>query len=156
MNDLLAPILLLARNEHQAFWLFSHFMGHHRAKFMHDGVEMHRKLARLQRMLVAVDPLLADAFGFQHESSQLFFCYRWLLVLFKREFPYDDLYCIWDVAACAWVMCRRCSRARLPTWTSSSHSPSLSSTGTRSWRAASTAALTRCLGYAARDGCLSV
>lgn len=27
----------------------------------------------------------------------MYFCYRWILVLFKREFEFDDLLLVWDV-----------------------------------------------------------
>lgn len=27
----------------------------------------------------------------------MYFCYRWILILFKREFDFDDLLLIWDL-----------------------------------------------------------
>jgi len=38
------------------------------------------------------------------EVSALLFCFRWLLVNFKREFELGDLYPIWDV-----LLSRACS-----------------------------------------------
>ena len=33
----------------------------------------------------------------QHGAEDLFFCFRWLLVSFKREFNYEDVMRIWEV-----------------------------------------------------------
>ena len=32
------------------------------------------------------------------ESHNLYFCFRWLLVNFKREFIYEDIMTIWEVS----------------------------------------------------------
>lgn len=36
-----------------------------------------------------------------NESEHLLFCFRWLLVAFKREFHYESVLYIWEVRACA-------------------------------------------------------
>ena len=33
----------------------------------------------------------------EKDSNNLYFCFRWLLVNFKREFSYDDIMSIWEV-----------------------------------------------------------
>ena len=33
----------------------------------------------------------------EKESHNLYFCFRWLLVNFKREFTYEDIYKVWEV-----------------------------------------------------------
>lgn len=57
---------------------------------------MHRQLLTMDMMLQFMDPGL-----YKHlestESFNLFFCFRWLLVWFKREFKWDDLLSLWDV-----------------------------------------------------------
>jgi len=31
------------------------------------------------------------------EALNLFFCFRWVLIAFKREFPFDDVLRLWEV-----------------------------------------------------------
>ena len=48
-------------------------------------------------MLVqAVDPHLASYLD-TRDSGNLFFCFRWLLVLFKREFNYPQILKLWEI-----------------------------------------------------------
>ena len=32
------------------------------------------------------------------ESSNMYFCFRWLLILFKREFSFPEIMRIWEVS----------------------------------------------------------
>lgn len=50
----------------------------------------------LREMIWAVDPLYYDYFTLHHDSLQLYFCYRWLLLWFKRELQYNDTLKLWD------------------------------------------------------------
>ena len=31
------------------------------------------------------------------DALNLFFCFRWVLIAFKREFPFDDVLRLWEV-----------------------------------------------------------
>jgi len=57
---------------------------------------MKEQLATLQQLLVVMDPEL-----YRHlektDSLNLFFCFRWVLISFKREFPFDDVLRLWEV-----------------------------------------------------------
>lgn len=33
------------------------------------------------------------------DSGSLCFCFRWLLIWFKREFPFEDILTLWEVSA---------------------------------------------------------
>ena len=33
----------------------------------------------------------------EKDCNNLYFCFRWLLVHFKREFSYDDIMSVWEV-----------------------------------------------------------
>ena len=33
----------------------------------------------------------------QHSADDLYFCFRWLLVTFKREFNYEEVMRVWEV-----------------------------------------------------------
>lgn len=47
-------------------------------------------------MIWAIDPLYYDYFTIHHDSLQMYFCYRWLLLWFKRELQYNDTLTLWD------------------------------------------------------------
>lgn len=52
-------------------------------------------------MLQVTDPLLRDCFQFAPDNSEFFFAYRWLLLLFKREFGFHAFPRILEVILCA-------------------------------------------------------
>jgi len=37
-------------------------------------------------------------FAESQESSNMYFCFRWLLILFKREFSFPEIMRIWEVS----------------------------------------------------------
>lgn len=50
----------------------------------------------LELMLKVIDPPLYEYFELT-DSSNMFCCFRWLLILFKREFPFEELKTLWEV-----------------------------------------------------------
>ncbi|GAB5585524.1 GTPase activating protein [Umbelopsis nana] len=96
MSDLLSPVYAVVEEEGLAFWAFTGFMDRMQANFFRDQSGMHRQLLTMDIMLQFMDPSL-----YKHlqntESFNLFFCFRWLLVWFKREFSWDDVLSLWDV-----------------------------------------------------------
>ena len=54
------------------------------------------QLRDLRVLLQLMEPKLWDHFE-SKESSELFFCFRWLLIRFKREFSFDDIQTLWEV-----------------------------------------------------------
>ncbi|CAB3359593.1 Hypothetical predicted protein [Cloeon dipterum] len=96
MSDLLSPILMLMDNEPDAFWCFVGFMDRTMGNFMMEQTSMKEQLLQLACLLQILDPELANYLN-AHESGNLFFCFRWLLVLFKREFSNEDIMIIWEV-----------------------------------------------------------
>lgn len=97
MADLLSPILYILRDETETFWIFAKFMERQRCNFTIDGKGVQEKIDKIEGILKLLDPQFYDFLGFQKDSSQLLFCYRWLLVLFKREFSFHDTLLIWEV-----------------------------------------------------------
>ncbi|KAH9600544.1 Small G protein signaling modulator 1/2 [Trypanosoma melophagium] len=98
MSDVLSPIILLAETEVEAFMCFRCFIEEHCGNnFRHDvrvGMEVQfRALRALIRFFV---PRLFTHLVSQH-ADDMGFCFRWLLMLFKREFPIDDAMLLWDV-----------------------------------------------------------
>jgi hypothetical protein len=57
---------------------------------------MKQQLQQLYRLLSVTVPDLA-AYLEKHDSGNMFFCFRWLLVLFKREFSLQDIARLWEV-----------------------------------------------------------
>ncbi|XP_066599732.1 TBC1 domain family member 15 isoform X2 [Prorops nasuta] len=96
MNDLLSPILCLMDNEVDAFWCFVGFMEKVSTNFEMDQAGMKAQLCQLHTLLTATEPELAHYLN-RHDSGNMFFCFRWLLVLFKREFNALDIMKLWEV-----------------------------------------------------------
>lgn len=53
-------------------------------------------MSQLRSLVHTVDPHLASYLE-TRDSGNLFFCFRWLLVLFKREFNYPQILRLWEV-----------------------------------------------------------
>ena len=92
MSDLAAPILFVMRDEALAFWCFAHLMERFEANFHTDCTGMHAQLAALNSLVQLLDPEL-HAFLEAKGCTNFFFCYRWLLVHFKREFSFEEVSC---------------------------------------------------------------
>ncbi|KAH8550144.1 putative GTPase activating protein [Umbelopsis sp. PMI_123] len=96
MSDLLTPVYAVVVEEELAFWAFVGFMDRMQANFFRDQSGMHQQLLTMDMMLQFMDPSLYKHFE-NTDSFNLFFCFRWLLVWFKREFSWDDVLSLWDV-----------------------------------------------------------
>ncbi|KAI7905898.1 rab-GTPase-TBC domain-containing protein [Cokeromyces recurvatus] len=96
MSDLLAPLFVVMGNEAMAFWTFSALMDRVQSNFFIDQSGMHRQLKTLNALIQFMDPNLYRRLE-ETESSNLFFCFRWLLVCFKREFEWEDVIRLWEV-----------------------------------------------------------
>lgn len=60
-----------------------------------------KQLRLLGDMLEYADPLLADRLSFAKDNSQMFFVYRWLLLLFKREVGFYQFPSVLETIMCA-------------------------------------------------------
>lgn len=96
MSDLLAPILCIMKNESDAFWCFVGFMDIVYTNFDMDQAGMKRQLQELNKLISIANPRLYSYFK-EHKSENMYFCFRWLLVWFKREFTNEDIYELWEV-----------------------------------------------------------
>jgi hypothetical protein len=56
---------------------------------------MKNQLTQLQELIILMDPQL-----YRHlektDSLNLFFCFRWILIAFKREFAFEDVLSVWE------------------------------------------------------------
>uniref|UniRef100_A0A8C8DK03 TBC1 domain family member 15 n=1 Tax=Oryzias sinensis TaxID=183150 RepID=A0A8C8DK03_9TELE len=91
MSDLLAPILFVTQNEVESFWCLTGFMD-----LVESQEAMKQQLLQLRILLKALDPELCDFLDSQ-DSGSLCFCFRWLLIWFKREFSFEDILTLWEV-----------------------------------------------------------
>jgi len=96
MSDLLSPILYVMKNEVDAFWCFVGFMDRVASNFEFDQGGMKRQLDNLTEIMKFVDPVFYNYLDAK-ESGNLYFCFRWMLIWFKREFNYSDTMNLWEV-----------------------------------------------------------
>ncbi|KAG0297144.1 GTPase activating protein [Linnemannia gamsii] len=96
MSDLLAPVFAVMGDEVMGFWAFVGLMEKTKKNFYRDQVGMQSQLETLCKMIRVLDPKL-----YRHlekcEALNLFFCFRWLLIWFKREFEWVDIMRLWEV-----------------------------------------------------------
>ncbi|KAF9922735.1 GTPase activating protein [Linnemannia zychae] len=96
MSDLLAPVFAVMGDEVMGFWAFVGLMEKTKKNFYCDQVGMQSQLETLGKMIQVMDPKL-----YKHlekcEALNLFFCFRWLLIWFKREFEWVDIMRLWEV-----------------------------------------------------------
>ncbi|KAF9304717.1 GTPase activating protein [Mortierella antarctica] len=96
MSDLLAPVFAVMGDEVMGFWAFVGLMENTKKNFYRDQVGMQSQLETLGKLIQTLDPKL-----YKHlekcEALNLFFCFRWLLIWFKREFEWVDIMRLWEV-----------------------------------------------------------
>ena len=66
-----------------------------RDNFKENSAVMQSMLTRLKIMVEKIDPKLME-FLVKIECDHMFFCYRSLLINFKREFPFSDIFRVWE------------------------------------------------------------
>ncbi|XP_062387731.1 TBC1 domain family member 17 [Sardina pilchardus] len=96
MSDLLSPLLFVTQNEVESFWCLTGFMDMVHHNFEESQEAMKHQLLQLSLLLRALDPELCDYLDSQ-DSGSLCFCFRWLLIWFKREFSFEDILSLWEV-----------------------------------------------------------
>ncbi|XP_017061839.1 uncharacterized protein LOC108101836 [Drosophila ficusphila] len=89
MSDIASPLLVTMNDEAQAYICFCAIMSRVRGNFMLDGIAMTQKFAHLTEALSFYDPEFWEYLKSQ-QADDLLFCYRWLLLELKREFPFED------------------------------------------------------------------
>lgn len=97
MSDLCAPIyVVMGSDEELTFWCFVEVMKRMKQNFLRDQSGMKKQLSALQELIGMMDPELYRHFE-QADGLNLFFCFRWVLIAFKREFSFDDVLRLWEV-----------------------------------------------------------
>ncbi|KAF8590588.1 RabGAP/TBC [Ramaria rubella] len=96
MSDLCAPIyIVMGADQEMTFWCFVQVMERMKKNFLRDQSGMKKQLLTLQQLLAVMDPQL-----YRHlekvDGLNLFFCFRWVLIAFKREFLFEDVLRLWE------------------------------------------------------------
>lgn len=95
MSDFLSPILYVVGDESESFWCFASLMEHMAPNFHRDQNGMHSQLLALSKLVQLLDfPL--HTYLKEADCLNFFFCFRWLLIQFKREFAYEDVIRLWE------------------------------------------------------------
>jgi len=96
MNDFVALILnVLNGDEPGTFWCFANLMERLGPHFNKDQIGMTTTLRALARVLGTVDPELYHYLE-TVDATNMFFCFRWMLIFFKREFSFDSTKRVWE------------------------------------------------------------
>lgn len=96
MSDLAAPLLVILDNESVAYTCFCALLDRMKGHFLLDGKAMTQKFDHLSQLVHRVEPELFK-YLMSIEADDMFFCYRWLLLDLKREFPFDDVVQLMEV-----------------------------------------------------------
>lgn len=109
MSDFASPLLYVLENEMDAFWCFVKLMERIHRNFEKDQTNIKLQMNQLRDMVMIVNPALANYLGIfalcsfyefcseSHQSDDMYFCFRWVLVWFKREFSFLDTCKLWEV-----------------------------------------------------------
>ena len=89
MSDLASPLLVIQKDEAQAYICFCSLMNCLRSNFSADGTAMMTQFRHLAELLQVHDVAFYEYLQ-SINAHDLFFCYRWLLLQLKREFPFED------------------------------------------------------------------
>ncbi|VDK22394.1 unnamed protein product [Taenia asiatica] len=95
MNDLLAVIMSVIDGEEDAFWCFAGLLDRVSGHFSNDLSSLSSQFIGLFKLIEILMPRFAR-FLREKEATSMSFCFRWFLIIFKREFSYDDIKILWE------------------------------------------------------------
>lgn len=98
MSDVASSMLLIYESDAEAFWTFKMLIKDRMAGNFYCDVKrqtMPQQLKAIETLLRVFAPTL-HAHLDRHRATDVAFCFRWLLVLFKREFGFEDVNRLWD------------------------------------------------------------
>lgn len=96
MSDLAAPLLVVFDDDSVAYTCFCSLMDRMKGHFLLDGKAMTLKFEHLSQLVHRMEPELFK-YLMNIGADDMFFCYRWLLLDLKREFPFEDALQLMDV-----------------------------------------------------------
>lgn len=99
MCDLLAPLLVIFDDEAKSYHCFVLLMKRMDHNFPHGGA-MDKHFANMRSLIQILDSELFEVMQQNGDLTHCYFCYRWFLLDFKREFLYEDIFRVWE---CIWA-----------------------------------------------------
>lgn len=99
MTDMAAPILYVIRDEALAYACFCSLMRYMSPLFDSNNQAINRRLDLLRKTIKAIDIDLWKRIE-ECDISNLMFAYRWILLDCKREFPFKDIFSVFE---CLWA-----------------------------------------------------
>ncbi|KAJ1372987.1 hypothetical protein KIN20_035305 [Parelaphostrongylus tenuis] len=96
MSDFASPLLYVMGNEVDTFWCFVELMKKVQRNFEKDQAAIKLQMYQLRDLVMIVNPQLANYLE-SHQSDDMYFCFRWVLVWFKRELSFVDTCKLWEV-----------------------------------------------------------
>eukprot|EP01114_Cavostelium_apophysatum_P024236 TRINITY_DN9425_c0_g1_i1.p1 TRINITY_DN9425_c0_g1~~TRINITY_DN9425_c0_g1_i1.p1 ORF type:complete len:655 (+),score=177.99 TRINITY_DN9425_c0_g1_i1:169-2133(+) len=97
MNELLSPILfVMGADESDSYWCFKGVMDVMEGNFHKDQNGMRIQLNAMSKMIQVLDSGLHEYLR-EHDALNMFFCFRWILIIFKREFSFFTIQRLWEV-----------------------------------------------------------
>jgi len=94
MNDILSRFLIVLGSEAEAYWCFVNYMETVKRDFLDDG--MLDKIKHVRLLLRKMDEHLYNHFE-AHGMGDMLFVHRWLVLTFKREFPFEDALTMFEI-----------------------------------------------------------
>ena len=95
MCDLVAPLLVIFDDEALVYSCFKHLMKRMSLNFPH-GSQMDQHFTNMRSLIQLVDFELFEHMHYRGDYTHFYFSYRWLLLDFKRELVYDDVFAVWE------------------------------------------------------------
>ncbi|GMT19332.1 hypothetical protein PFISCL1PPCAC_10629 [Pristionchus fissidentatus] len=95
MCDIAAPLLVIFQDEALTLECYTVLMERMKDNFPHHA-GMDRCLSNLRSLVQVVDPHIFSLLSTSADFTQLYFSYRWFLLDFKRELPYDGVFRVWE------------------------------------------------------------
>ena len=89
MSDLASPLLVVQKDEAYAYMCFCGLMNRMQSNFLLDGTAMTYKFRHL-KLLLQHNDLEFYNYLQEQDAGDMLFCYRWILLEVKREFPFED------------------------------------------------------------------
>ncbi|KAJ0173087.1 hypothetical protein K1T71_011263 [Dendrolimus kikuchii] len=96
MCDLVAPLLVMMREEAIAHALFARLMDRAKDNFP-SGQAMDAHFADMRSLIQILDCELYELMHAHGDYTHFYFCYRWFLLDFKRELLYQDVFSAWEL-----------------------------------------------------------
>ncbi|XP_062027483.1 uncharacterized protein LOC133743526 [Rosa rugosa] len=96
MNGDRSSILFVLGDESESFWCFVKLMERLGPNFDREHKGMDSQLLALRKLVELLDRPLHNYFTLQRNCLEYHFCFRWVLLQFKREFEFDKTLRLWE------------------------------------------------------------